>query len=96
VRLARRFGRFGFLIGFLGPVLFYASPISSLTFESHFLCPWCPYVDWFHPTSTTRIGTGLGFALFSGLVLAAVAFAIGYAVSKAIHVTIRCYGDRPG
>ena len=85
MKLGKRFGRLGFLIGFLGPVLFYASPVSFFTFESRFVCPWCPYVDWFHPTRMTWIGTGLGFGSFSGLVLGAVAFAIGFTVSKAIH-----------
>ena len=86
MKLGKIFGRLGFLIGFIGPVLFYASPVSFFTFESRFVCPWCPYVDWAYPTRMTWIGTGLRFGLFSGLVLAAVGFGIGYAVSKAIHV----------
>jgi hypothetical protein len=85
MKLGKRFARVGFLIGFVGPVLFYASPVSLFTFESHFVCPWCPYVDGAYQTRMIWIGMGL-FALVSGLVLAAVAFAIGYAVSKVIHV----------
>jgi hypothetical protein len=65
-----------------GPVLFYASPVSFFTFESHFVCPWCPYVDAAYSTRIIWIA-GLGFALFSGSVLAAVGFGIAYGVSKA-------------
>jgi len=85
MKLSKRFGLVGFLIGFVGPVLFYASPASFFTFESHFVCPWCPDLFWLHATRLTWMGAGLRFGLFSGLILAAVGFALGYAASRAIH-----------
>ena len=85
MKWGKRLGRIGFVIGFLGPVLFYASPFSFITYESHLVCPWCPYVDFFHATTLTWIRAGLVFGLLSGLLLALVGFLVGYAVSRMKH-----------
>jgi hypothetical protein len=80
-KLGKRLGRIGFVVGFIGPVLFYASPPSFFAFESHLLCPWCPIVDIFFANSLTYLEVGLTTGLFSGLLLAFAGFGIGYAIS---------------
>jgi hypothetical protein len=63
--------------------LFYLSPTSSPRFESHLVCPWCPYIDVVALGSRLpwlQIAPELG--LIVGLLYAAAAFAIGYTVSK--------------
>jgi hypothetical protein len=83
MKWGKRLGRVGFVIGFLGPVLFYAAP--GFTYESHFLCPWCPYIDIFPSDRLAWLSLGLSVGLFCGLILALVGFIIGYAVSKVIR-----------
>ena len=85
MKWGKRFGRIGFVIGLLGPVLFYASPPSFLT-ESHIVCPWCPYVDILDANTLTWIRVGLVSGLLSGLLLALVGFLVGYAVSRVRHL----------
>ncbi len=77
MKLGKRLGRIGFLIGFVGPLLFYASPASWLTCESHLLCPWCPYIDIFFATWLTWVQVGLTMGLVSGLLLALIGFFAG-------------------
>lgn len=78
----KKIGRIGFVIGFLGPIFFYASPRSFVMYESRFLCAWCPYVD---ISRATRLTLGLEFGLVSGISLAVIGFSIGYGVSKFAH-----------
>jgi hypothetical protein len=77
MKLGKRLGRIGFVIGFVGPLLFYASPSSWLTYESGFVCPWCPYVDFFFVTWLTLLQVGLTMGLISGLLLALIGFSTG-------------------
>ena len=86
MKWGKRFGRIGFVIGFMGPVLFYVSPSSFYTYESHIVCPWCPYVDIFSTNTLTWIRVGLVSGLLSGLLLALVGFLVGYAVSRVRHL----------
>ncbi len=83
MKLGKRLGCIGFVVGFLGPVLFYASPPSFFTFESHYVCPWCPSIDVAFPPATTWIKLGLLFGLICGLILASIGFAVGYGASRA-------------
>ena len=82
MNLAKKLGCIGFVIGFLAPVLFYATPPSFPTFESPFVCPWCPIVFWGFTTKWTWATVGLRLGLVSGLLLAVIGFAIGYAASR--------------
>ena len=82
LRLGKRIGRIGFVIGFLGPLFFYASPAQFPTYESHLVCPWCPYVDVAYATWLTWVEVGLKFGLLSGLLLALIGFLVGYTVSR--------------
>lgn len=79
--MAKTLGRIGLVVGFLGPVLFYLSPYSFPTFESHLLCPACPYVSTF-ATRADWVEMALKFGLFCGVLYALIGFAIGYAISK--------------
>lgn len=85
MKLGKTLGRIGFIIGFLGPVLFYASPPTLFTYESHVVCPLCPYVDIAFATRLTWIEVGLEVGLLFGLVSALVGFVIGYLISKVRH-----------
>jgi hypothetical protein len=85
MRLAKRLGRSGFLIGFLPPFLFYASPPSFFTWESHWVCPLCPYIDMFFATRIAYVQLGLTIGLVCGLLLALTGFAIGYVISRLRH-----------
>lgn len=85
MKLGSKIGRIGFVIGFLGPLFFYASPNSFFAYESRLLCPWCPYIDMFGATRLTWIQLGLEFGLISGLSLALIGFSIGFGVSKFVH-----------
>jgi hypothetical protein len=78
VKLGKRFGRIGFVIGFIGPVLFYSVPY---TFEWHIFCPLCPYIDvaFAHPLLWHEIGLRLG--LLQGLVFALLGFVLGLLIS---------------
>lgn len=82
MRLAKRIGRFGFVLGFVGPVLFDASPPFFPTYESRIACPLCPYVDvaFGHPLLWLEIGLRVG--LLQGIAFALIGFAIGCAVSR--------------
>jgi hypothetical protein len=40
MKLGKKCGPIAFVIGVVGPILFYASPTSSWTYESRILCPW--------------------------------------------------------
>lgn len=82
MKLGKRFGCVAFVVGLLGSVLFYASPPSFLTYESHLLCPWCPYIDMPASTFWTWLTIGVRIGLMSGLVLAALGFAMGCAASR--------------
>ena len=53
MNLAKKLARVGFLVGFIGPLLFYVSPFSWFSFESHLVCPWCPYIDVVAPNWVT-------------------------------------------
>ena len=77
MRLGKRFGRIGFLVGCIGPIVFY-----SLHYESLVLCPLCPHVDpaFGHPLFWLQIGLMSG--LTQGLIFAVLGFAIGYSISK--------------
>jgi hypothetical protein len=79
VSLGKIIGRIAFIFGFVGSVLFYSF---QYTFESHFLCPLCLYVDvaFVHPLLWLQIG--LGFGLIQGLMFALLGFGAGYSISK--------------
>jgi len=80
MNLGKRLGRIGFVVAFSGAFLFYASPFSWFSFESHFVCPWCPYTD---IILANRLQLGLTLGLASGLLLALIGFCTGYAVTLA-------------
>ena len=82
MNLAKKLGCIGFIIGFIGPAVFYTSPVSFPTFGSHFVCPWCPIADWAFPTRWTWVNTALRFGVSSGLLLALTGLAIGYTASR--------------
>jgi hypothetical protein len=63
IRLGKLLGRIGSWIGFVGPVLFYAVP---WTWESHFVCPQCPYVDVPFATRWSWLEIGLKEGLLQG------------------------------
>jgi hypothetical protein len=77
--LGKQLGRFGFLVGFIGPILFYSVPY---TFKWHIFCPLCPYVDvaFAHPLLWLEIGLKVGLA--QGLVFGLIGFVIGFLISK--------------
>jgi hypothetical protein len=79
VRLGKRFGRVGFVVGFIGPLMFYLVPYP---FKSRLGCPLCPYIEvpFAHPLLWLQIGLELG--LVQGLIFAILGFAIGYLISK--------------
>jgi len=81
MKLGKRLGRIGFVIGFVPAFWFYASPYSWFTFESHIVCPWCPYIDFFPSTWRTWLLLGLGMGLMSGLFFALIGFSTGCFVS---------------
>jgi hypothetical protein len=82
VKLGRLLGRIGFCIGFIGPLLFYASPPSLFAYESHVLCPDCPYVEVAFNTPMDWALRGLEAGLVRGLVFAVAGFVIGYVISR--------------
>jgi hypothetical protein len=79
MKLGKRFARVGFVVGFMGSLLFYSIPY---TLQSHTACPLCPYVDvpLGHPLLWLQIGLSLG--LIQGLVFAMLGFAIGYSIFR--------------
>ena len=83
MNLGKKLGRIGFVIGCTGPFLFYASPFSWFSFESHFVCPWCPYIDVIDANWLTWLLLGLTVGFGSGLLLALIGFCTGYIVTLA-------------
>jgi hypothetical protein len=81
MKLGKLVGRIGFVFGFLGPLLFYSSPYTFL-YESHAVCPVCPYIDIPFAAKMTWIEVGLTLGLFCGLAYALIGFAIGWSISK--------------
>ncbi len=76
MKLGKKLGRIGLVIGFPGPVLFYASPPSFFTYESRFLCPWCPYIDSPFMNGLAWLGFGLQIGLICSLALALSGFVL--------------------
>jgi len=91
MKLGKKIGRIGFVIGFRGPLLFYASPRSLFTYESHLVCPWCPYVDIPFATRIAWVQLGLWVGLLSGLSLAFIGLGIGCAVSRLVRSKLTDY-----
>jgi hypothetical protein len=81
MKLGKLIGRIGFVVGFLGPVLFYSSPFRVL-YESHVVCPVCPYLEIPFATKLTWVGVGLWLGLVFGLVYAPIGFGIGWSIFK--------------
>jgi hypothetical protein len=84
MKLGKRFGRIGFVIGFIGPVLFYSVPY---TLEWHVICPLCPYIDVPFAHRLHWLETGLSLGLIQGLVFALLGLVIGFAISKVEQLT---------
>ncbi len=76
MKFGKRFARIGFLVGFIGPILFY-----PLHYQAQVLCPLCPYI-FVPPRALIWLQIGLVFGLIQGLTFALLAFAIGYSISK--------------
>ena len=83
MKLGKRLGRIGFVIGFVPAFLYYVSPYSWSTFESHSVCPWCFFIDIFPSTWLTWLQLGLTMGLVSGLMLAVIGFSAGFFVTFA-------------
>ncbi len=79
MKLGKKIGRIGFVVGFVGPVLFYVFYTNSM---ASFACLFCPHITMFGPTRLTWLQIDLGFGLVQGLAFALLGFAIGYAISK--------------
>jgi len=77
VRLGKRLGRIGFVVGFIGPILSY-----SIHREVYLFCLLCPHVDLAFGYPLVWLKVGLALGLMQGLVYALLAFAIGYSISK--------------
>jgi len=78
VKLGKLFGRIGFVIGFVGPVLFYVVPN---TFVSPIACQLCPYIGVpFKPLDWLEIG--LKLELSQGLIFALLGFSIGDSIFR--------------
>jgi hypothetical protein len=84
IRLGKSIGRIGFVYGLFGSVLFYTSPWSPL-YESHVVCPACPYVEVPFVTKLGWLEIGLRLGLIFGVAYALSGFAIGYCFSKLLH-----------
>lgn len=82
MKLAKRIGRIGFIVGFLGPVIFIQPPASFFTYESHVLSPLCPYIDGIM-TRSGWVQVGLTLGLIFGILYGLIGFTIGFAVSRA-------------
>jgi len=83
MKLGKGLARIGFVVGFVGSFLFYASPISWFSFESGFVCPWCPIIGVMFANWLTWLQLGLTAGLASGLLLALIGFFAGYLVTVA-------------
>jgi hypothetical protein len=75
MKLGKKFGRIGFVVGFVGPVLFYSFGVSVA-------CPQCPYIDAIFWKPMDWLALGLGLGLMQGLVFALLGFVIGYVISR--------------
>jgi hypothetical protein len=82
VKLGKIIGRIAFVVGFVGPVLFYASPPSFPTYESHIVCPLCPYSDVAFGHALLWLQIGLELGLFQGIAFALLGFTVGYSISR--------------
>lgn len=82
MKTGKLLGRALFVIGLIGPILFYASPASFPTRESHIVCPLCPIVEvpFGHPLLWLQVGLVSG--LLQGTAFAVLGFAVGYFVSE--------------
>jgi hypothetical protein len=81
MKLAKILARVGFVLGFIGPILFYASPTELPTYESHILCPACSYLTIPFATKMTWLEVGMKLGLLCGLCYALIGFGIGYCIS---------------
>lgn len=87
MKLGKRLGRIGFVVGFVGPFLFYASPFSWFSFESIFVCPWCPYIDvldignripaLMRANWLAWVNLGIAVGLVDGLLFGLAGFSVG-------------------
>ena len=75
MKLGKKFGRIGFVMGFVGPVLFYG-------FGVEVVCPQCPHIDAIFWTRMDWLELGLRLGLMQGLVFAFLGFVIGYVISR--------------
>lgn len=78
MRSAKRFGRSGFLAGFIGPVLFYVAHVELRILWPP--TPLCIFVAFAHPLSWLQIGLAIG--LLQGLTFALVGFVLGYSALR--------------
>ena len=79
MKLGKKIGRIGFVVGFVSPILFYQFGTNPVV---NFACLVCPHITMFGPTRLTWLQIGLGFGLVQGLAFALLGFAIGCAISK--------------
>lgn len=79
MKLGKKIGRIGFVVGFLGPVLFYLP--DSFTWES-LVCPWRPCIDGRFSTPLFWVRLGLTLGLVQGLTFALLGFGAGFFISK--------------
>jgi hypothetical protein len=85
MKLGKTLGRIGFVIGFLGPVLFYLSPPWFPTFGSGFVCPACVYVDIPVEATSVWVLIALATGLCNGITYALTGFVTGYLISMVTH-----------
>jgi hypothetical protein len=71
--LARGLAYIGFAFGFVGSVAFYA-----VGYQSHLLCPLCPYVT----TIGSRLQIGLTYGLFQGLTFGLLGSIFGWVILR--------------
>ena len=79
MKLGKRLGRVGFVVGFIGPILFYSVPY---TFEWQVSCPLCPYIFLPFHSPSVWLEIGLKVGLLQGLLFATLGFAIGWSISR--------------
>lgn len=81
MRTGKLLGRLSFVVGFIGPILFYAVPPPFATYQQFAVCPFCPHVEVLFSYPLLRLQIGLQFGLIQGLVFAVLGFATGYFIS---------------